>query len=247
LTTTADRNTEVLRDLKPPRLWWLFGKLLQIRRGSGNEAGVRTMITEFASEHGGTCRTDAAGNLAIHFPARIGYENCPTTTLQGHLDMVEQRNGDGPFPDTIELLNERNWIKANGTSLGADNGIGLAAALDLATDPAIVHGHLQILCTVDEETGMTGAANLDPVALGLRQGGQGRHLFFAGGAPHRPNVDYRGLAAKVRKPHRATLRVGKDIAGRGGGLARNLQLGHRAHGQRPQRIAAFEDTGVIGI
>ncbi len=109
-----------------------------------------------------------SGNLCIAVPATPGYEKVPTVILQGHLDMVCEKNKDVDFDftkDAIRLVRDGDWLRADGTTLGADNGIGVAAALAVAFTNEAVHGPLEILLTVNEETGLTGALNLSPSLL----------------------------------------------------------------------------------
>ena len=122
------------------------------------------LIKEWAAEHGFEVAQDAAGSMTIKVPATPGHENAPTIILQGHLDMVCEKNADVEhdfMTQGIEVEVDGDWVRARGTTLGADNGIGLAAAMALADDPDVVHGPLEILATVDEETGLTGAKMLD--------------------------------------------------------------------------------------
>jgi dipeptidase D len=109
--------------------------------------------------------SDDAGNLSIRVPATPGRENAPTVILQGHLDMVCEKNSDVDhdfMTQGIEVDVDGDWVVARGTTLGADNGIGVATAMAVADDPDVVHGPLELLCTIDEETGLTGAKQLDP-------------------------------------------------------------------------------------
>ena len=121
-----------------------------------------------AEEAGITVQEDTSGNLCIAVPATPGYEKAPTVILQGHLDMVCEKNKDVDFDftkDALRLVRDGDWIRADGTTLGADNGIGVAAALAVAFTNEAVHGPLEILLTVNEETGLTGALNLSPSLL----------------------------------------------------------------------------------
>jgi dipeptidase D len=109
--------------------------------------------------------------MAVKVPATPGHESAPTVIIQGHLDMVCEKNSDVDFDfmkDPIDIRVDGDWVKANGTTLGSDNGIGVATAMAVADDPDVVHGPLEILCTIDEETGLTGAKALDPAIISGR-------------------------------------------------------------------------------
>jgi dipeptidase D len=157
-----------ITDFEPKHLWTQFDKIRSIPRPSGHEEKVREYFLAFASERNLEAKTDSAGNVVVKIPATPGHENAPTVVLQGHMDMVCEKNKDVEFDflkDPIELEVEGDWLTAKGTTLGSDNGVGLAAALALADDDAAVHGPLEVLATVDEETGLTGAAQLDASML----------------------------------------------------------------------------------
>lgn len=141
-----------------------FQKVSSIPRGSKNEAGIRNWLIDWATEHNCTSKIDAAGNLVIYVPASAGYEDRPTLILQGHLDMVCQKTSESTHDfakDTIQLIRDGDWIRANGTTLGADNGIGIALMMSLVEDEAVKHPPLELLLTVEEEQGVVGADNLD--------------------------------------------------------------------------------------
>jgi dipeptidase D len=160
--------SDVLRDLQPERLWELFGNIAKIPHGSLNEKALAGALRLMAEDAGLTVQEDTSGNLCIAVPASPGYEKAPIVVLQGHLDMVCEKNKDVDFDftkDAIRLVRDGDWIRADGTTLGADNGIGIAAALAVAFTNEAVHGPLEILLTVNEETGLTGALNLSPSLL----------------------------------------------------------------------------------
>jgi dipeptidase D len=145
-----------------------FEKISSIPRGTKFEAGIRNWLIAWAESHGWKSKTDAAGNLAVYVPASIGYENHPTLILQGHLDMVCQKTPESTHDftkDPIELIRAGDWIRANGTTLGADNGIGIALMMSLVEDESVQHPPLELLLTVEEEMGVVGADNLDPSLL----------------------------------------------------------------------------------
>jgi dipeptidase D len=145
-----------------------FEKISAIPRGTKFELGIRNWLIAWAKSHGWKSKTDAAGNLAVYVPASEGYENHPTLILQGHLDMVWQKTPESNHnfeKDPIELIRDGDWIKANGTTLGADNGIGMALMMSLVEDELVKHPPLELLLTVEEEMGVVGADNLDPALL----------------------------------------------------------------------------------
>jgi di/tripeptidase len=155
--------SSVIGDLEPRVLFRHFAALVATPRGSGNEAAAREYVVSFARERGFDARVDVVGNVVVGVPATLGHENAPTVVLQGHLDIVCEKNSDIAHDflnDPIPAWVDGDMIRARGTTLGADNGVGVSAALAVAEDPDCVHGPLEILCTVDEETGMSGAFGL---------------------------------------------------------------------------------------
>ena len=151
--------------LEPQLLWKHFAALSRIPRGSKNEAAAAQFVLDTARQLGLEARQDAAGNVLVEKPATAGQERAASVCLQSHLDMVCEKNADKVHDftkDPIELVREGNVLRANGTTLGADNGIGVAAALAVAEDRSLEHGPLELLFTIDEETGLTGAQRLEP-------------------------------------------------------------------------------------
>lgn len=147
---------------EPKKLWRHFAALSAIPRGSKREEKASLYVIDFAKKLGLQYRTDSIGNVVIYKGATEGYESIPTTILQGHLDMVWQKSSESTHnfeEDGIELKVRGEWLTANETTLGADNGIGVAAALALLEEE-IPHGALEILLTVDEEAGMGGVRHL---------------------------------------------------------------------------------------
>lgn len=151
-----------LKDLKPAQVFAIFDEITKVPRPSKKEEKIRQYLLDFAKANGINAKTDAIGNVVMTKPATPGHENAPTVILQGHMDMVCESNDKSfDFENTpITTIIDGEWIHADGTTLGADNGIGVAAALAILTDPDLVHGPLEALFTMDEETGMTGAFNL---------------------------------------------------------------------------------------
>lgn len=149
-----------IKDLNPAAVWHYFHELTQIPRPSKKEGKIIAYLLDFANKHNLESKKDEAGNVLITKRATKGKENCPTVILQGHVDMVCEKNNDTEHDfdnDPIETYVDGDWLKARGTTLGADNGIGVAAALAILSDDNIVHPRLECLFTVDEETGLTGA------------------------------------------------------------------------------------------
>jgi len=154
-----------ITDMEPKLLWKHFDEIRKIPHESGNEAGLRQYILDFARDKGFEAKTDEAGNVVVQVPGSPGHENAPAVILQGHMDMVCEKNSNVEFDfakDPIQLQIDGDWLKAKGTTLGSDNGVGLAAALAAAEDDDVVHPPLELLCTVDEEVGLTGAGMLVP-------------------------------------------------------------------------------------
>lgn len=154
--------------LNPPAVWKHFYSLTQIPRPSGKEAQIREFIADFGKNLGLETLVDDVGNVIIRKPATSGMENCQGVILQGHLDMVPQKNSGKQHDfenDPIETLLDSEWVRANGTTLGADNGMGVAAAMAVLESREMQHGPLEALFTSNEEAGMTGAIGLKPGML----------------------------------------------------------------------------------
>lgn len=142
-----------------------FEKVSSIPRGTKYEAGIRQWLMDWGAAHNLRSRVDAAGNLVLYVPASAGYENFPTMILQGHMDMVWQKLPESKHDfqtDPIQLIREGDWLRANGTTLGADNGISIALMMSIVEDESVKHPPLEFLLTVEEEFGLVGADNLDP-------------------------------------------------------------------------------------
>ncbi len=155
-----------IQHLDPKPLWENFYKLTQIPRPSKKEGEVVEFVEKFGKDLGLETIKDEVGNVIIKKPATKGYENKKTIVMQGHLDMVPQSDSDFDFENQpIEAYVDGEWVKANGTTLGADNGMGVAAALTVLQSDDLEHGPIEALFTVDEETGMTGASALKPGLL----------------------------------------------------------------------------------
>ncbi len=157
-----------IKDLKPELVWQRFYEITRVPRPSKKEGKIREHLRSFLKDQKVNFKEDNTGNIVAKIPATSGYENSPVVILQGHVDMVCEKNKETKHDfenDPIEIKKEDGWITAEGTTLGSDNGIGVAAALAVINDKSVVHGPIEILLTVDEETGMTGANELDPGLL----------------------------------------------------------------------------------
>ncbi|RZM23682.1 MAG: aminoacyl-histidine dipeptidase [Pedobacter sp.] len=155
--------SEAVRQLEPAGLWNNFADLNAVPRPSKKEERVIAFIKSFGEKLGLPTMVDEAGNVIIRKPASKGMENREIVILQSHLDMVHQKNADSTFnfnDQDIDMFVDGDWVKATGTTLGADNGIGVAAIMTILAASDIVHPPLEALFTIDEETGMTGALSL---------------------------------------------------------------------------------------
>jgi dipeptidase D len=160
--------------LEPRSLWRHFDRILEIPRGSRKEEQIRAYVVEVAERSQLQYRADAAGNILVTKPGSPGREQVAITVLQSHLDMVNEKNADVEHDfatDPIRPERDGDYLTATGTTLGADNGIGVAAMLAIMEADDIQHGPLELLFTIDEETGLTGAAQLDGSMI------QGRRLL----------------------------------------------------------------------
>ena len=158
-------KTSALAGVEPQAFWSSFEALTRIARPSRQEEPVIEHVRTWAAEQGFDLREDGARNLVIEVPATEGRESAPVVTLQGHLDMVCERQPDSPNDPAegrIELVRDGEWLTAEGTTLGADDGVAIAAMMVLAEDKSLPHGPLQLLMTVAEEVGLEGANGLDP-------------------------------------------------------------------------------------
>jgi dipeptidase D len=157
-------SAEIIKELKPEILWKRFYEITRVPRPSKKEGKILTHLKNLAKELNIKFKEDRTGSLVFFINATPGYENTPVVVLQGHVDMVCEKNNDKKHDfdnDPIRMVRDNGWIKADGTTLGSDNGIGVAAGLAVITDQDVIHGPLEILLTVDEETGLTGASNLE--------------------------------------------------------------------------------------
>jgi len=243
-------SNDILK-LNPQALWKNFHSLTQIPRPSKKEDRIREFIYNFGKNLGLDTIVDEVGNVIIRKPATPGMENRKGVILQGHLDMVPQKNSDKVHDfetDPIETIVDGEWVRANGTTLGADNGMGVAAAMAVLESKDMQHGPIEALFTSDEETGMTGATGLKPGVLkgdilvnmdsedegelyiGCAGGTNGNMTFSYTEQPL--NGDYKGL--KINVTGLKGGHSGVDIhLGRGNAnkiMNRILYHGHVKHG-----------------
>jgi dipeptidase D len=154
-----------LSELKPQLLWEYFEKICKVPRPSKKEEKISKYLIDFAEKHNLSYKLDDIGNILISKPATKGFENLKPVVLQSHLDMVGEKHGDVDHDfekDPIIPYIADGWVQANGTTLGADDGIGIASQMAVLVDESIEHGPIECLFTVDEETGLTGAFALEP-------------------------------------------------------------------------------------
>ncbi len=155
-------------DLQPKGLWTNFHKLCQVPHPSHHLDAITKVLVDFGKNLGLETIVDKAGNVIIRKPATPGMEHCQPVVLQAHMDMVPQKNNDKVHnfeTDPIETIIDGDWVRANGTTLGADNGIGVAAGMAVLESTELKHGPLELFITADEETGMYGAFGMEPGTL----------------------------------------------------------------------------------
>jgi dipeptidase D len=156
---------EVFVGLKPSDVWTYFEEICMIPRLSKHEQQIRAYLLSFAKSHDLVAKEDKIGNILITKPSSGGLEGRKTLVLQSHMDMVGEKNADHPhdwYKDPIIPVVTNGWVTAQGTTLGADDGMGIASALAILADKDLIAGKIECLFTVDEESGMTGAINLEP-------------------------------------------------------------------------------------
>jgi dipeptidase D len=229
----GEARVDVYEGLEPAELWRHFAALNGIPRPSGSEAAAREYVLQVAREHGAEAVTDEAGNAVVRVPATAGLEAAPTVVIQAHLDMVCEKRPDVVHDfdrDPIRPRVEGEWVYGSGTTLGSDNGIGAAAALAVLTDSAVMHGPLELLFTVQEETGLDGARAVDGSLIGGRliinldtedpreltigcAGGAGTILHLATDAhPPAPEAVARELAVSGLKGGHSGIQIHQPLA-----------------------------------
>jgi len=229
-------STQIL-NLEPKSVWKNFHSLTQIPRPSKKEARVIAFMKQFGESLNLETIVDEVGNVIIRKPATPGMENRKGVVLQSHLDMVPQKNSDKVHDfehDPIETIVDGDWVRANGTTLGADNGMGAAAIMAVLESKDLVHGPVEALFTIDEETGMTGAFELKPgilkgdILLNLDSEDEGE-LYFgcAGGIDGTFTFDF-----KQEKPDTGTIAYKFSISGlKGGHSGLDIPLGRGNSGK----------------
>lgn len=254
----TDRSLE---NADPRLLWEHFLAVTRIPRPPKQEEEARAYVLAWAAGRGFETAVDDAGNAVVRVPASAGRESAPTVVLQAHLDMVCERDPDSPNDPRagrIEVVRDGDWLTAVGTTLGADNGIGVAGALAAGEDPEIAHGPLELLFTVSEEQGLDGAKELDPALVSgrvlLNLDGTSDDGFTVGcaGSTHTfTRFDLRREAL----PAGHTVLIGVLSGARGGHSGGDIHRGRvnaikalawilsRAHAAVPLRLATL-DGGV---
>ncbi len=150
-------------DLEPKKIWFFFHQICQIPHSSGKEEKIRNYLLDFGKQHHLETSSDEVGNVLLRKKASAGYESAPAVILQGHMDMVSEKNNDTVHNfdvDPIETYIDGDWVRAKGTTLGADDGIGVAAILAVLDSDELKHPALDCIITVDEERGLTGAQHV---------------------------------------------------------------------------------------
>ena len=226
-------NNEILK-LKPTQVWKNFFSLTQIPRPSKKEGKIIQFIREFGEKLNLKTSVDNVGNVVIRKPATRGMENRKMVILQSHLDMVPQKNNDTIHDfekDPIQTYVDGEWVRARGTTLGSDNGMGVAAAMAVLESADISHGPLEALFTIDEETGMTGAFNLKrgmlkgDILLNMDSEDEGElYIGCAGGLDATVFLPYR--EAPVPKNHTPYMLALKGLHGGHSGLDINMGRGN---------------------
>lgn len=225
-------NKEI-RNLEPKALWNRFADMCNIARPSKHEDKILEYIIAFAKENGLAYKQDSVRNIVITKAAAAGYQGAPTVILQAHVDMVPEKNSDKVFDfekDPIETLIEGEWVTANGTTLGADNGIGCATMLAILADKTLAHPALECLFTIDEETGLTGANGLGKdmlhgdILINLDSEDEGElYVGCAGAANNTVEMTYSSEAAGDMVSYELTLR---GLKGGHSGMEIILQRGN---------------------
>ena len=191
----------ILSNLEPKKVWQYFEEITQVPRSSKKEEKIIAFLLDFAKKNNLEAKKDHIGNVLISKPATKGMENLKSVLLQSHMDMVCEANRDVDInfdTDPITPVIDGEWVKAKGTTLGADDGIGMAAQMAILTDNTIKHGYIECLFTVDEETGLTGAFEIKPgffnsqILLNLDSEDEGEiFIGCAGGIDAVASFDYK--------------------------------------------------------
>lgn len=239
-------------NLKPEAIWKNFYELTQIPRPSKKEEKVRAFLKKFGEDLGLETIVDEIGNVIIKKPATEGMEDRKGVILQGHMDMVPQKNADTDHDfekDPIDAYVDGDWVTAKGTTLGADNGMGVAAGMAVLEAKDLVHGPVEVLITMDEETGMTGAENLKAgvldgdILLNLDSEDEGElYIGCAGG------VDSVGLwkySTEAVPENYATVKIA--VTGlRGGHSGLDINLG-RGNANKIMNVLLLKTSEKYGV
>ncbi len=223
-----------IKNIEPKAVWENFYELTQIPRPSKHEEKIQNFMVNFGKSLGLVTEKDAVGNVIIRKAATPGMENRKGIVLQGHLDMVPQKNSDTKHDfenDPIDAWIDGEWVKARGTTLGADNGMGVAAAMAVLASKELVHGPVEALFTCDEETGMTGAFGLQAgwlkgdILLNMDSEDEGElYVGCAGGVNGNIEFEYdEMIVPKGYSPYKLTI---KGLKGGHSGLDINLGRGN---------------------
>lgn len=224
----------VLNGLKPEAIWNHFEDICQIPHPSKHEQKMIDYVVNFAKEKNLEYEVDEVGNVVIRKPATLGMENRQGVILQGHLDMVPQANSDIKHDFTKDSIKPRidgEWVKATGTTLGADNGIGVSTSLAVLESKDLVHGPIEALFTIDEETGMTGAFGLKPgylkgdILMNLDSEDEGE-LFIGCAGGTNANATFKYNKKPAPKKHNAYKIVVKGLKGGHSGCDIHLGRGN---------------------
>ena len=262
-----------IKNLAPELVWNIFDQITKVPRPSKKEEKIRQWLVDFAKQHNIEYHLDATGNILMRKPATPGYEDHQTIVMQGHIDMVCEKNSgvDHDFEnDPIETIIEGDWVKANGTTLGADNGVGVALSLACLIDDSFQHGPLEALFTYDEETGLTGANAIEEgfmtgkVLINLDSETEGQIFIGCAGGMDTVGLFHYTPAPAPKDLYYAKVKVSGLLGGHSGGdihlqhanankiLARFLTTQPDAvlaaiHGGNLRNAIAREAEAVIGI
>lgn len=231
-----------ITDLKPTLIWQCFDEITKVPRPTHHLDKMREFLVDWANRHDIEVHTDKVGNVMMRKPASPGHENAPVVILQGHQDMVAEKRPDVEhdfLTDPIVTVVDGDWVRAEGTTLGADNGMGCAAAMAVLLDKELVHGPIECLFTVDEEQGLIGANGLEAgfvtgdILLNLDSEEMGQLVIgCAGGKVTVATLPFR----KTETPRNMIFHVVKLANFKGGHSGMEIQLG-RANAN--QQLARF--------
>ena len=230
------KDSKDITGLKPERVWKYFSEICAVPHPSHHEEAIRRFLVDKAGEFGVECIEDKAGNVIMRKKAAPGMEERQGIILQAHMDMVPQKNSDKAFDflrDPIAAFVDGDWVTADGTTLGADNGMGMAAILAVMEAGDIEHGPLEALITATEETGMEGAFGLEPgvlkgsILLNLDSETEGElYVGCAGGLDANITFDYKEEPLLAAATYRALRLEVKGLKGGHSGIEIGLGRGN---------------------